>query len=92
MFKLFGYVVRVDNRSTCPNIFLSILGFLVGRDNLKKKRTSRIKTTLKLKLLEKIKTTFKMKSTLKMKPTIKIETTLYKRRPRKSKGNLKNEN
>ena len=31
MSKLFGQVGRVDNRSTCPNFFLSILGFQVGR-------------------------------------------------------------
>ena len=31
MSKLFGQVGRVDNRSTCPNLFLSILGYQVGR-------------------------------------------------------------
>ena len=32
MSKLFGQIGRVDNRSTCPNFVLSILGFLVGLD------------------------------------------------------------
>ena len=31
MSKLFGQVGRVDNKSTCPNLFLSILGYQVGR-------------------------------------------------------------
>ena len=34
MSKLFGQVGRVENRSTCPNFFLSILGFQVGRDSV----------------------------------------------------------